>query len=127
MFNIIQNLPENVLGIEFHDKITHEDYINGLIPAFDEKLKKHKRIRVLSVIYPDFKGFELAAMWDDATYGIKHWGDVSHIAVVCDGPVWIKSSMALFSPFFPGEVRNYDMVEMEQAKTWICSPESLAA
>ena len=127
MFKMIENLPEDVLGIELHGKITHEDYINGLIPAFDAKFEKYKPLRVLTVIAPDFEGFELAAMWDDATYGMRHWSDISHIAVVCDGPPWIKSSMALFSPFFPGHVRNYDLVELEQAKKWVIDPESLAA
>ncbi len=119
MFNVIKDLPSEVIGIEIHGKLTHEDYVGGLIPLFDKKLEQHKPMRVLFVIGSDFKGFELAAMWDDATYGLKHWSDISHIAVVCDQPSWIKSAMALFSPFFPGEVRNYDLLELDAAKKWL--------
>jgi len=127
MFRVIENLPEDVLGIGLHGKITHEDYVDGIIPMFEEKLEKHRPLRVLTLINPNFEGFEIAAMWDDVTYGLKHWGDISHIAVVCDGPSWIKSSVALFAPFFPGEVRSYDMEEMGIAREWISDPKSLAA
>lgn len=123
MFKIIQNLPDDVLGVEFHGKITHEDYIKGLIPAFDKKFAAEGDLRVLSVVMPDFQGFEIAAMWDDATYGLRHWRDISHIAVVCDQPAWIKNSVSLFKPFFPGAVRSFDMAELEQAKAWISAPE----
>lgn len=127
MFRIIEDLPEDVLGIGFHGKITHEDYVDGFIPLFEEKLEKHNPLRILTLIHPDFEGFEIAAMWDDATYGLKHWRDISHIAVVCDGPIWIKSSVALFAPFFPGEVRSFDMAEMGTAREWISAPDSIAA
>ncbi len=127
MFNIIKDLPENVVGVEIHGKLTHEDYVDGLIPVFDKKIEQNKRIRVLCVIHSDFTGFELSAMWDDATYGLKHWNDISHMALVCDQPVWIKGGAALFSPFFPGEMRSYDLLELDTAKKWISGQESLAA
>ncbi len=119
MFNVIKDLPENVVGVEIHGKLTHEDYVDGLIPLFDKKIAQCKSLRVLCVINSDFTGFELAAMWDDASYGLKHWRDISHMALVCDQPVWVKGGAALFAPFFPGEMRSYDLLELEQAKKWI--------
>ena len=126
MFKIIENLPDNVLGIEVHGKLTHKDYADGFIPLFDARLEKQKPMKVLCVIESDFEGIELAAMWDDTAYGIKHWRDISHMAMVCDLG-WIKSMMAIFSPFYPGEIRSYNLFEVAQAKKWICKPESLAA
>ncbi len=123
MFRIIENLPDDVLGISFHGKVTHEDYVDGVIPAFEEKLKEHEVIRALVMIHPDFEGFEIAAMWDDMSYGIRHWKNVSHIAMICDGPSWLKSAVAVFAPFFPGEVRYYDLSDMDKAKAWIEKPD----
>ena len=118
MFNLIENLPDNVLGIEIHATLTHQDYINRFIPLFDGKLEQHAPLKVLCIISDDFDGMELAAMWDDASYGIKHWNDISHMAVVSDID-WIKSMMAAFSPFYPGEVRSYNLEDISQAKEWI--------
>ena len=39
---------------------------------------------MLYVIGKDFTGFELEALWDDSVFGIKHWQDFSHVAVVTD-------------------------------------------
>lgn len=126
MFKIIDGLADDVLGIEISGKLTHEDYINGFIPLFDEKLEKHEPLKVICVIGDDFNGMELAAMWDDATYGIKHWRDISHMAVVSDMG-WMKSMMAVFSPFYPGELRSYSLAELDKAKDWVSTSDELAA
>ncbi len=123
MFRKIENLPDDVLGISFHGKVTYEDYADGVIPAFEEMLEKHDVFRVLIMIHPDFEGFEIAAMWEDMSYGLRHWKNVSHIAMICDSSSWVKSAMAVFAPFFPGEVRSYDLEEMDKAKAWIEKPD----
>ena len=121
MFHIIENLPENVLGIEVHGKVTHKDYMEGIIPAFEEKLEHHKPLKAIYVIAEDFTGMDIAAAWDDMTYGLKHWQDISHIALISDIS-WIRASIAVFTPFFPGQIRFFKTDELEQAKEWITAP-----
>jgi hypothetical protein len=44
MMEIIQGLPENVVGVTASRTVTGEDYDNVLITAIDEKPKKFKNI-----------------------------------------------------------------------------------
>ena len=128
MFKVIEGLPENTVGFEISGKLTHEDYVDGMLPLCDEMLKKHKQGKMLSVMTEDFTGMELSAMWDDMTYGLKHWHDLSHIAAVTDVG-WLRNMAAVMTPFFPGEVKIFKLAEIAQAKAWIADPdgESLAA
>jgi SpoIIAA-like len=57
-------------------------------------------------------------MWDDTTFGIEHWHDFSHIAVVTN-LTWIRAMISMFTPFFHGEVRLFDLTDLSAAKDWI--------
>lgn len=120
MFKMIEGLPDNVLGIEASGKVTQEDYTKNLIPHADEMMKKHGKIGLLYIVGSEFNGFELAALWEDMAYGMKHWSDVSHIAMVTDEP-WMKSVAAMFAPLFPGEMRHFPLAEREKAQIWIAA------
>jgi hypothetical protein len=61
MIEIIQGLPENVLGVVGSGKVTAEDYDNVLIPAIEDKEKKYGKIRMLYQLGKDFEGFTYEA------------------------------------------------------------------
>ena len=117
MFKIIEDLPADVLGVEPEGMVTHEDYKSVLIPAA-EKMLVRGPIKMLYVTGPDFKGYELGAMWDDTSFGLKHWREFSQIAVVTD-VLWLKGAASMFAPFFPGEVRMFPESGREEAEVWI--------
>ena len=91
---VIQDLPEDVVGIAAKGKITHGDYQKVVIPAIENKLKAHKKIKMLFIM-GDFEGMELQALWDDTAFGLKHWSDFTHLALVTDEE-WIKNMTAFF-------------------------------
>jgi len=127
MFKMIEGLPENTVGFDISGKLTHEDYVDGMLPICDGVLEKFNPVKMLIVINDNFTGMELSAMWDDMSYGIKHWHDMSHIAAVTDIG-WMRNMMAVMTPFFPGEVKFFKLDEIEQAKDWIsAAKQELAA
>jgi hypothetical protein len=73
---------------------------------------------MLYVIGAEFTGYELEAMWDDSLFGVKHWHDFSHIAVVTDHS-GLRAMVAMFKPFFHGEVRVFPMADLPAAKSWV--------
>ncbi len=83
-------------------------------------------IKLLYVIGKQFAGFELEALWDDNAFGIKHWHDFSRIAVVTDH-TWLRASVSMFKPFFPGEVRFFALRELSAAKDWVAEANRAAA
>jgi len=117
MFMFIEGLPSDVLAIEASGEVTHNDYRNTLIPKAEAMIARGP-IKMLYVIGKDFTGFELEALSDDAMFGLKHWHDFSHIAVVMDHG-WLNALVNMFKPFFHGEVRLFRLAELPAAKDWI--------
>ena len=61
MMELIQGLPDNVLGIIGSGTITGEGYDTVLIPAMKDKLQRHKKIRMLYQLKTDFPHYALDA------------------------------------------------------------------
>ncbi len=117
MFKFIEGLPQDVMAIEATGKVTHEDYKSILIPKAEAMMSKGP-IKMLYVIGKEFTGFEAGALWDDSVFGLTHWHDFSHIAVVTDH-AWLRAMVGMFKPFFHGDVRLFSLAELSTAKSWI--------
>ena len=125
MFKFIEGLPPDVMAIEGAGKVTHEDYRDTLIPKAEAMMAKGP-IKMLYVIGKEFTGFELEALRDDSAFGIKHWHDFSHIAVVSDN-AWLRAMVSVFKPFFHGEVLLFRLSELADAKRWITDAKRASA
>ncbi len=121
MLKLIEDLPPDVLGIEATGKVSHEDYQQVLIPQAEGLMAKGP-IKMIYMVGKDFTGYELGALWDDSTFGIKHWRDFSRVAVVGD-QTWLRTAVSLFKPFFPCTVRLFRLAELSAAKAWIAGAE----
>jgi hypothetical protein len=117
MFKFIDAMPPDVLAIEAVGKVTHEDYQTSLIPRAEAMMTKGP-IKMLYVIGKDFTDFELEALWDDGAFGIKHWREFKRVALVCDR-AWLRASVSMFAPFFPAEVRIFNLIDLPAAKNWV--------
>jgi hypothetical protein len=91
MFTFIEGLPGNVMAVEASGKVTHQDYRDTIIPKAEAMLAKGP-IKLLYVIGPEFKSFELEALWDDGKFGLTHRDSFSHLALVSDLE-WIRTSV----------------------------------
>ena len=118
MFKEIEGLPDNVLGIELVGKITQNDYKDFLIPKAEKLITEKGQAKVICVIGPEWDGYDLSAMWEDTKFGLIHWSEFSALALVTDHE-WIKGMTAMFTPFFPGEVKMFRSDQLEEAKGWI--------
>ena len=118
MLRILDDLPDNVLGVSAEAKITGTDYEKILIPAIEEKLKAHKKIRMLYDLGSSFTGFELSAMLDDAKMGMKHLSAWDRIALVSDHEM-INIFAKFFGHMLSCELRIFKNAEFEEAKKWI--------
>lgn len=117
MMEIIEDMPDDILGVAARGKITRHDYVDILIPAMNAKLNAYGKIKLLFSLGP-LDAVEWMAMWEDTKFGVTHWSDFSHIALVTDID-WAKSATTLFTPFFPGEVKLFDTHDMDAAQEWL--------
>jgi hypothetical protein len=118
MIEIISDMPENVVAVSAKGKVTGQDYDKVLIPALEEKLKGHKKIRLLYHLGEDFSGFTAEAMWDDTKVGIRHLTAFEKIAVVSDVE-WIAGAVKVFAFIIPCPVRIFGNEGLAEAKTWV--------
>jgi hypothetical protein len=117
VLKFIDGLPSDVLAIEAIGRVTHADYRDTLIPRAEALIAKGP-VKLLYVVGKEFTGFELEALWDDSTFGFRHWHDFSRVAVVTDHS-WISAAVKMFKPLFHAEVRLFGLSEMSAAKDWI--------
>jgi len=118
MLTIINDLPDNVLGVSGEGKITGKDYETVLIPAIAEKFKTNKKLRMLYHLGVNFTGFDLSAMLDDAKMGMKHLSAWDRIALVSDHEM-INTFAKFFGHMMSCELRIFKNAEMGEAKRWI--------
>jgi hypothetical protein len=118
MIKVLNDLPDNVVGISAEGKLTGTDYETILIPVLEEKLKTHPKIRMLYQLGGSFSGFDLDAFLDDAKMGMKHLSSWDRIALVSDHEI-INSFAKFFGYLMSCELRIYKDAELEKAKEWI--------
>jgi hypothetical protein len=118
MIEITSGMPDNVLAVSAHGMVTAQDYENVLLPAVDEALKRHRKIRFLFRTGEDFSGYTAGAMWDDAKLGVRHLTAFEKIAVVSDVP-WLAHATKLFRFFIPCPVKIFSGEKLRDAEAWV--------
>lgn len=118
MMKLVSSLPDYVVGISASGEVGAQDYETVLMPALDAALKKHKRIRVLYQLTPEFTGFTSGALWDDSKLGLAHWKAWEKIALVTD-TAWVTHATQMFALFMPTTVKVFSNAELAEARKWI--------
>ncbi|MGO9612111.1 MAG: STAS/SEC14 domain-containing protein [Dissulfurispiraceae bacterium] len=118
MIEIIPDMPDVVVAVSAKGTVTGEDYENVLVPAIEERLKRHQKIRLLYELGREFSGFTAAAMWDDAKVGMKHLTAFEKIAVVSDVD-WIVGAVRIFAFVILCPVRVFPNDRLSEAKNWV--------
>lgn len=118
MLKLMQDFPQNTLGISAEGKITGADYETVLIPAIEGKLKEYPKLRMLYHLGDSFTGFDMQAMVDDAKIGLKHLSAWDRIALVSDHEM-INIFAKFFGHMMSCELRIFKNSELKDAKVWI--------
>jgi hypothetical protein len=117
---MIEVLPEcngNLLAVRAVGKLTRRDYREEIIPRFKAIFRDHGKARFL---LEDFNGWEVAALWEDARFGLAHRRSFEKIAVV-GAPAWVEFNLRLIALIIEGEVRMFPPSERSEAFSWITS------
>ena len=105
-----------LLEVEVSGKLTKEDY-QHFVPEFERLLKLHGKLRVLFEMV-DFHGWEVAALWSDLKFDLKHFSDIERIAMVGDKK-WEKGMTAFCRPFTTARIRYFDRNDLDAARAWV--------
>ena len=105
MLTLIEDLPENVVGVEAHGKVTSEDYERVLVPAVLAAIAKagDGRIRLMYVVGHEFPDYTAGALGRTPR---RSWAM----------PIgFVTPSMA------SGEIRVFAPEELDSARAWVTS------
>jgi hypothetical protein len=115
MLTILDESSGNVLGIKISGKLTHAEYLQQLVPRLEKLIQDHGDVRVL-VELSECRGTEIAALWDDLKFGLRHASAMECVAVVGEKK-WQERMIKLSRPFL--NVRYFGKSDLGQAWQWL--------
>jgi hypothetical protein len=118
MIELIEGLPDGVVGLEAVGEVTAEDYEDVAMPAIDSARQRREKLRLLCVLGERFSGYTAGAMWDDTKLGLRHPFSWERIAVVTDAEHY-RALIKGFGWLIPGDVRLFANDELGSAKAWV--------
>jgi hypothetical protein len=120
MLKLIEDLPDNVVGVDVEGKVTSDDYERTLVPAVEAALaaSANGKVRVLCVLRDNFPDYTAGAAWADTKLGFGHFGAWERIALVCDAE-WLRKSLHAFAWMLPGEAKAFELDDLDDARDWI--------
>ena len=119
--SMIKVLPEskaNILVLSAMGKLTDKDYKDVLIPRIELIIREHGNARLLLDMGDEFHGWDAAALWDDAHFGLTHRNDFEKMGVI-GGPKWVEWGLKIAALAISGEIRSFSSIEREEALRWI--------
>lgn len=118
MIEQLKDFPDNVLVFLCKGRVTKADYDAVLVPAVNNALKSHGKMRLYYETAADFAGLDPGAMWEDFKVGVEHLARWERVAVVTDAE-WIKHTMRFFSFLMPAAMKSFPASEVAEARAWI--------
>jgi hypothetical protein len=88
-----------------------------LTPAIKALIESTGELRAAIVIGDDFDGITPGGTWEDFRTGLQNLGKWKRCAVVSDKD-WVKHGVALFGWTMPGEVKMFDLNQVDDAIEW---------
>ncbi len=110
------NVEGKMMEVCATGKFEKKDY-ELFVPAAEELIKEHGKIRVLFVMH-DFHGWTAGAVWEDLKFDLKHFNDIERLAIVGESK-WEKGMSVFCRPFTTAKIKYFDSSELEQARKWI--------
>lgn len=118
MISISAESNGNILVLEALSKLTDRDYKEILIPRLEAIIREHGKARVLFDMGNEFHGWEPAAAWDDARFGLAHRSDFEKMGIV-GGPQWVGWGLKLGALLMSGEIKSFTREQQAEALEWI--------
>ena len=117
MIQLIDGLPDAVIGLEAIGQVESADYEAIAAPAVKHALQLHPKIRLIHVLDDRFTGYTSGGAWQDAMLGLAHPHSFERIAVVTDSEN-IRRLVTLAGWSISGELQLFPNRERGMAEAW---------
>jgi hypothetical protein len=109
--------PETVLAFKAVGEISTDDYRTVLEPAAHEMLERLGELRFVYVLGDEFDGYSFGAGWEDAKLGLGHLTKWKRCGVVTSKD-WVRHMVGAFAWMMPGELKLFEVGEVDAAIAW---------
>ena len=116
MMQVVEGLPDNVVGVVAKGRVTNEDCNKVLKPLLQRSLERHDKVRLYYEIGCRFPG----AAWEDLQIGMQYIPQWERVAVVTDVG-WLRHTVNALRFLIPGEVRVFSTDDAYEGCAWISS------
>lgn len=116
MIELLDGLPDGVVGFEASGRLSATDYRDVVLPALESAFESGE-VRFL-IVMTDFGGISVGALWQDLKVGVEHLRGWKRIAVVTDIE-WVTHATHLFGWMTPGETKTFSLDQREEAIAWV--------
>jgi stage II sporulation SpoAA-like protein len=120
MIERIEEMPAGTIGLRASGELTKDDYTELLEPALKEAAAAGE-MRLLFAL-TDFQGVAPGAWVEDVKTGLRAWTrdrDAWERMAFATDVEWVGKAMRAFAWMAPGELRVFELEELEQAKAWV--------
>lgn len=125
----IEHDRENYLVCRISGKLTKADY-DAALPEIENALQLNDAPLRLMVVLEDFRGWEIAGLWQELKFDVTRGDDFGRIAVLGESTLEEWGTI-LSKPFFGAEVRYFDLGDRAAARAWLAedrpTPASVAS
>lgn len=113
----IEHDHDDYLVCRVSGRLTEADY-EAAVPELENELLLRDEPLRLMIVLEDFRGWDIAALWEDLKFDIRHSSDFGRIAVLGDSKLeeW---GARLSRPFLASEVRYFDLGDRAAAQAWL--------
>ena len=118
MIELIEGLPDGVVGLEAVGEVTSDDYASVAYPPVKDAVSRHKKISLMHVLGERFTGYTAGGEWDDAKLALLHPFSFDRIAVVTDLD-HIRKQVKRAGWLIPGQMRLFSNAQRAEAQAWV--------
>jgi hypothetical protein len=117
MIRILNNLPQQVVGIELSGEVTKDEY-DRVYPEVEKLVKRQDEINYLVVVNTEIKNLTLGVWWDDFKLAMKHVTKWNKVAIVSDEN-FVRNATDMLGFEYPGDSRSFSLAQMNSAIAWV--------
>lgn len=114
MIEIIEGLPDNVVGLVVKGRVTKLDCSDILLPAIEKARLWHHKLRLYYEMRTRYPG----AAWEEITLGGEHGPIWERVAVVSD-VAWIRHTVTALRMLIPSEIRVFGTTQIPEGLAWV--------
>ncbi|WP_430647537.1 STAS/SEC14 domain-containing protein [Agromyces sp. GXS1127] len=118
MIELLDGLPEGVIGFRAVGTVTAADYREVLDPAMDAAIEASGKLDFVIVLGDEFDHYSLGAMLEDAKLIGRPLSLWDRAALVTDRDVLIGIAVA-FGGLVPGQFKAFPLAARDEAIAWV--------